>query len=138
MKLADDDKVAVAQVLTDYYRAFSTLDAEAVKPYFHEPWQLVSPAGVVPTPTRAALAAFFQPSMEALRARGFAKSELINLHLKRLSAATVIAGGVAVRRKTDGEELERAGVVYLMQKTNAGWQIATIVIHDADDALGPE
>ena len=76
--------------------------------------------------------------MEALRARGFAKSELINLHLKRLSAATVIAGGVAVRRKTDGGELERAGVVYLMQKTNAGWQIATIVSHDADDALGPE
>jgi ketosteroid isomerase-like protein len=138
MKLADDDKAAVAQVLTDYYRAFSTLDAEAVKPYFHEPWQLVSPAGVGVGTTRAALAAVFQPAMEALRARGFAKSELINLHLKRLSAATVIAGGVAVRRKTDGEELERAGVVYLMQKTNAGWQIATIVIHDADDALGPE
>jgi len=138
MTLTDDGKAAVAQVLTDYYRAFSTLDAQAVLPYFHEPSQLVSPAGVVPTPTRAALAAFFQPHMEALRARGFAKSELINLHLKRLSAATVIAGGVAVRRKTDGEELERAGVVYLMQKTNAGWQIATIVIHDADDALGPE
>jgi ketosteroid isomerase-like protein len=138
MKLADDDKAAVAQVLTDYYRAFSTLDAEAVKPYFHEPWQLGSPAGVGVGTTRAALAAVFQPAMEALRARGFAKSELINLHLKRLSAATVIAGGVAVRRKTDGEELERAGVVYLMQKTNAGWQIATIVIHDADDALGPE
>jgi ketosteroid isomerase-like protein len=138
MKLADDDKAAVAQVLTDYYRAVSTLDAEAVKPYFHEPWQLVSPAGVGVGTTRAALAAVFQPAMEALRARGFAKSELINLHLKRLSTATVIAGGVAVRRKTDGEELERAGVVYLMQKTNAGWQIATIVIHDADDALGPE
>ena len=138
MKLADEDKAAVAQVLNDYYRAFSTLDAEAVKPYFHEPWQLVSPAGVGVGTTCAALAAVFQPFMEAQRARGFAKAELINLHLKRLSAATVIAGGVAVRRKTDGEELERAGVVYLMQKTNAGWQIATIVSHDADDALGPE
>ena len=138
MKLADEDKASVAQVLTDYYRAFSTLDAEAVKPYFHEPSQLIGPAGAGSAPTRAALAAFFQPSMEALRARGFAKSELINLHLKRLSAATVIAGGVAVRRKTDGEELERAGVVYLMQKTNAGWQVATIVMHDADDALRPE
>ena len=138
MKLADDDKAAVAQVLNDYYRAFSALDAEAVKPYFHESWQLVSPAGVGVGTTCAALAAVFQPAMEALRARGFAKSELFNLHLKRLSAATVIGGGVAVRRKTDGEELERAGVVYLMQKTNAGWQIATIVIHDADDALGPE
>jgi hypothetical protein len=52
-------------------------------------------------------------------------------------ATTAIAGGVAVRRKTDGQELERAGVVYLMQKTGAGWQIATIVIHDADDALRP-
>jgi len=27
--------------------------------------------------------------------------------------------------------------VYLMQKTGAGWQIATIVMHDADDALRP-
>src|SRR3982074_1853043 len=131
MKLADDDNTAVAQVLTDYYRAFSTLDAEAVKPYFHEPSQLVSPFGVGSTPTRAALAALFQPAMEALRARGFAKSELINLHLKRLSAATVIAGGVAVRRKTDGQELEGAGLVYLLHKTNAGWQFATVVIHDA-------
>jgi ketosteroid isomerase-like protein len=137
MKFTEDDKAAAAKVLTDYYRAFSTLDAQAVLPYFHEPSQLVSPAGVGSTPTRAAVVAVFQPAMDALRARGFAKSELTNLHLKGLSATTAIAGGVAVRRKTDGQELERAGVVYLMQKTDAGWQIATIVIHDADDALRP-
>ncbi len=63
MKLADDDNAAVARVLTDYYRAFSTLDAHAVGPYFYEPSQLVSPAGVVPTPTPAAVAAAFQPVM---------------------------------------------------------------------------
>jgi len=133
-----DEKAAVAQVLADYYRAFSSLDAQAVWPYFNEPSQLVSPAGVVATPTRAAVAAAFQPVMDGLRARGFAKSELINLHLKRLSATTMIAGGVAVRTKTDGQELERAGVVYLLQKTNGEWQIATIVIHEANDALRPE
>ena len=138
MKLADDDKAAVVQVLTDYYRAFSTLDAHAVGPYFHEPSQLVGPAGVVPTPTRAAVAAVFQPVMDALRERGFARSELIDLHLKRLSAGTVIAGGIAVRRKADGQELDRAGVVYLLHKTNAGWQFTTVVIHDADDALRPD
>jgi ketosteroid isomerase-like protein len=137
MTFTEDDRAAAANVLTDYYQAFSTLDAQAVLPYFHEPSQLVSPAGVVPTPTRDAVAAVFQPIMDALRARGFAKTELTNLHLKGLSATTVIAGGVAVRRKTDGRELERAGVVYLMQKTGAGWQIVTIVIHDADDALRP-
>ena len=63
---------------------------------------------------------------------------LIDLHLKRLSATTVIAGGVAVRRKTDGRELERAGVVYLLQRTSTGWQFATVMIHDAEDALRPE
>jgi len=133
-----DEEAAAAQVLADYYRAFSSLDAQAVRPYFHEPSQLVSPAGVVATPTRAALAAAVQPMMDALRTRGFAKSELIDLHLKRLSAATVIAGGVAVRTKTDGQELERAGVVYLLQNTNGEWQIATIVIHEAKEALRPE
>jgi ketosteroid isomerase-like protein len=133
-----DEEAAAAQVLADYYRAFSSLDAQAVWPYFHEPSQLVSPAGVMAMPTRAAVAAAFQPSMDALRARGFAKSELINLHAKRLSATTVIAGGVAVRTKTDGQELERAGVVYLLQKTNGKWQIATIVIHEANDAIRPE
>jgi ketosteroid isomerase-like protein len=138
MTLADDDHAAVTQVLTDYYSAFSTLDAHAVLRYFHEPSQLVSPAGVVLTPTRAAVAAAFQPVMEALRSRHFAKSELVNLHLKRLSVNTVIAGGVAVRRKTDGQELERAGVVYLLQRTSAGWQFATVAIHDAEDALRPE
>jgi ketosteroid isomerase-like protein len=140
MKLADDENAAaaVAQVLTDYYGAFSTLDAQAVLPYFHESSQLVSPTGVVPTPTRAAVAAAFQPVMEGVRSRNFAKGELINLHLKRLSANTVIAGGVAVRRKADGQELERAGVVYLLQRTGVGWQFATVVIHDAEDALRPE
>jgi len=133
-----DEEAAAAQVLADYYRAFSSLDAQAVRPYFHEPSQLVSPAGVVATPTRAALAAAFQTMMDALRTRGFAKSELIDLHLKRLSATTVIAGGVAVRTKTDGQELERAGVVYLLQNTNGEWQIATIVIHEAKEALRPE
>jgi len=112
MTLTDDDKAAVTQVLVDYYKAFNTLDAHAVGPYFHEPSQLVSPAGVVPTATRAAVAAAFQPVLEALRARNFARSELTDLRLKRLSATTVLAGGVAVRRKTDGQELERAGVVF--------------------------
>ena len=133
-----DEEAAAAKVLIDYYRAFSTLDAQAVLPYFHEPSQGVGPAGVIACPTRAAVAAAFQPAMDALRARGFAKAELTNLQLKGLSATTVIAGGVAVRTKTDGQELNRAGVVYLLQKTNGEWQIATIVIHEANDALRPE
>jgi hypothetical protein len=34
MTLIEDDTAAAAKVLTDYSRAFSTLDAQAVLPYF--------------------------------------------------------------------------------------------------------
>ncbi len=98
---------------------------------------LISTAGVASTPTRDVVAAAFKPTMEGLRARGFAKSELTKLRLKRLSATSMMAAGVAVRSKTDGQELERAGVIYLLQKTYSGWQFATVVLHDADDALRP-
>jgi serine/threonine protein kinase len=37
-----DDKVAVTRVLTDYYNAFSTLDARAILPYYHEPSLLIA------------------------------------------------------------------------------------------------
>jgi hypothetical protein len=58
---------------------------------------------IVMAPTRAAVTAAFQPVMDALRAKSFATSELMHLRLKRLSATTAIASGVAVRRKADGQ-----------------------------------
>ena len=80
MKLADDDTAAVTQVLTDYYTAFSTLDAQAVLPYFHEPSQLVSPGGVVPTPTRAAVAAAFQRVIDGLRTNAEWQIAMVAIH----------------------------------------------------------
>ena len=86
-------------------------------------------------PTHAALAATFTPAMEGLRTRGYARSELSMLRIKQLSATTTLASGIAVRYKADGQELERAGVTYLLHKTDRGWKIAVLVVHDADSAL---
>jgi hypothetical protein len=38
--------------------------------------------------------------------------------------------GVAIRYKRNGQELERAGVTYVLHKAEAGWKIAVIVMHD--------
>jgi hypothetical protein len=75
--------------------------------------------------------------MEGLRARGFARTELNNLHVKRLSTTSVLASGVAVRSKVDGQDL-RVGVTYILHKTNSGWRIAVLVVHDTDSVLGLE
>ena len=126
----EDDKAAVTRVLTDYYNAFSKLDVQAILPYYHEPSLLIGPGAVAAMPTHAAITATFTPAMEGLRARGYARSELSMLHVKRLSATTTLASGIAVRYKADGQELERVGVTYLLHKADSGWKIAVLVAHD--------
>jgi hypothetical protein len=124
---------AATRVLTEYYRAFSTLEVQAVLPYFHEPSLFIGPQGVFAASTSAFVEAGFTPAMEGLRARGFARSELSVRNVKSLSATTTLVIGVALRYKLDGQELERVGVTYLLYKSDAGWKIAVLIIHDTND-----
>ena len=122
---------AALRTLADYYRAFSTLEVQAVWPYFHEPSLLISPQGLFAVPTLAALAAVFTPTMEGLRTREFSRSELSVGYVKSLSASATLVTGIAIRYKRNGQELERAGVTYVLHKAETGWKIAVIIIHDA-------
>ncbi len=126
---ADDD--AALLMLADYYRAFSTLDAEAILPFFHEPSMLISSRGVIAAPTAAAVAAAFKPTLDSLRAREFGRSELSVGTAKRLSESATLVIGDAIRYKRDGQELERVGLTYVLHKAETGWKIAVIVLHDA-------
>ena|ERR1700729_2671653 len=123
---------AALRTLADYYRAFSTLEVQAVWPYFHQPSMLIGPQGVFAAPTFAALATVFTPMMEGLRTREFGRSELSVGYAKSLSASATLVTGIAIRYRLNGQELERAGVTYVLHKAEAGWKIAVIVLHDAD------
>ena len=123
----------VTKVLSDYYAAFSTLNIQAVLPYFHEPALLLGPLGVIPPATPAALVPIFSPAMENLRHQQYGRSELKPQQLKLLSATSALAMGVAIRLQTDGQELERVGVTYLLHKAESGWKFAVVVLHDADE-----
>lgn len=133
-----DDKAAVIRVLDEYYRAFGTLDVQAILAYYHEPCLLVGPQGVVAVPTHAAMVAPFTTVMEGLRARGYGRSELSMPHIRQLSATATLASGVAVRYRTDGQELERVGVTYLLYKADDRWTIAATVTHDGDKVVRSE
>jgi ketosteroid isomerase-like protein len=119
-----DDNAVVTQALGEYYKAFSTLDPQAILPHYCEPSLVISPLGVIAMPTHAAMVAAFVPLMEDLRARGFGRSELTALRVERLSATATLASGIAVRYKTSGQELEQVGVTYLVHKADDRWKIA--------------
>lgn len=130
------EEAAVTRVLADYYSAFSgacrTLDVQAIWPYFNEPALLIGPGGMLAAPTREILSAAFTPVMEGLRAKGF--GELNVRDMKLLNLTTMLVMGIAMRYKPDGQELERAGVTYVLHKAASGWTIAVLIGHDTDAA----
>lgn len=127
---------AVNRVIADYYRDFSTLNVQAILPYFTVPSLLVGPQGVIPIPDRAALVAAFGPVMDGLRAKGYGRSELELAYVKSLSSSAALIGGVAVRYTADGQQLERVGVTYVLHKTETGWKFATVILHDPNTTGG--
>ena len=68
--------------------------------------------------------------MEGLRAKGFGRSELELGYVKSLSSSAALIGGVAVRYKTDGQQMERVGITYVLHETARGWKFATVILHD--------
>jgi hypothetical protein len=129
---------AVGQVIADYYRDFSTLNVQAILPYFNEPSLLVGPQGVIPIPNHAALAAVFGPVMEGLRAKGYGRSEFEPDYAKSLSSSAELIVGVAIRYNADGQQLERVGITYVLHKTASGWKFATVILHDPNTSRGDE
>jgi ketosteroid isomerase-like protein len=127
-----NDITDVTQFLTKYYSTFSTLDVEMIAPFFHEPCIFISPQGVLAAQTYGDVKAAFRVIADTLCSKGYGRSELINLKLQRLSDTTTLASGIADRYKADGQELERVGVTYVLQKSDNGWRIAVTVIHDAN------
>ena len=121
---------AVNQFIADYYRDFSTLNVQAILPYFNEPSLLVGQQGVIPIPDRAALVAVFGPVMEGLRARGYDRSEFELGYVELLSSSSALVGGVAVRYKTDDQQLDRAGITYVLHKPESDWKFAAVILHD--------
>ena len=125
------DEATVNRMLDEYYAAFSTLNIEAILPYFHQPALLIGPPGVIALPTPAAVLPIFTPVMQNLRARGYGRSELDQRKVKVLSAKSALASGIVVRYKSDGQELERVGITYMLHKADDAWKFAVMVLHDA-------
>ena len=123
------DQADVIRVLHEYYTAFSTLNVDAVLPYFNEPSLLIGPQGAFAATTRTLLSTALSPAMDGLRARGFGRTELRVRNLQSLSATATLVGGVAQRYKIDGQELDQAGVTYVLYKSEAGWKIAVLIYH---------
>ena len=87
---------------------------------------------MIALPTPEAVVPIFGLVMENLRQREYRRSELSLQQLRLLSATSALAMGVAIRYKTDGQEMERVSVTYLLHKGDSGWKFAVMALHDTE------
>jgi ketosteroid isomerase-like protein len=134
MRMAREED-AITQTFTNYIQTFQTLDPRATLPYFHVPCMFIPPQGVRVLETAADVEALLTEIMQGLKARGYARSQLMELHVKGMSGNTALVSVSRARYATDGRELERLGETYTLRRTERGWKIAVAMIHDPDTVL---
>jgi ketosteroid isomerase-like protein len=129
------EEEAITQTFTNYTHAFQTLDPRAALSYFDIPCMFITPQGVCVLATAADVEALLTQVMEGLKARGYARSEVMDLHVKQMSGNTALVSVSRGRYATDGRELERLGETYTLRRTEGGWKIVVAMIHDPDTIL---
>jgi ketosteroid isomerase-like protein len=129
------EEEAITETFTNYIQTFQTLDPHATLPYFHVPCMFIPPQGVRVLATAAEVEALLTEVMQSLKTRSYARSELMDLHVKQMSGDTALVSASRVRYATDGRELERFGETYTLRRAEGGWKIAVAMIHDPDTVL---
>src|SRR5215510_1770000 len=129
------EEEAITQTFTNYIETFQKLDPHVTLPYFHVPCMFIPPQGVRVLATAADVEALLTQVMEGLKARNYARSELMDSHVKQMNENTALVSVSRIRYATDGQELERVGETYTLRRSEAGWKIAVAMIHDPDGVL---
>jgi ketosteroid isomerase-like protein len=129
------EEEAITETFTNYIQTFQTLDPHATLPYFHVPCMFIPPQGVRVLATAAEVEALLTEVMQSLKTRSYARSELMDLHVKQMSGNTALVSVRRVRYARDGRELERFGETYTLRRAEGGWKIAVAMIHDPDTVL---
>jgi ketosteroid isomerase-like protein len=129
------EEAAITQTFANYIQTFQRLDPHATLPYFHLPCMFIPPQGVRVLATAADVEALLTEVMEGLKARSYARSELMDLRVKQMSGNTALVSVSRVRYATDGRELEQSGETYTLRRTEGGWKIAVAMIHDSDTVV---
>lgn len=93
------------------------------------PLLITTDDGVVPLATADQVASVIQGQVDSLRAQRYHHSSLLNAEVTVLNASSALYRGAFVRHDTDGAELGRVAVTYLVADGSDGVQIVVLASH---------
>ena len=118
-------------MLTAYVRAFETLRAEAVVPFYDLPCTFIRPDGVWVVQDEATAVVLVKHLIEHVRSQGYHRTDVSRLAVRALAANLAELEGVFVRYDASQEEIGRFGFTYIVRQDDRGWRIVVAVAHDA-------
>jgi hypothetical protein len=119
------------EMLTAYVRAFETLRAEAVVPFYGLPCTFVSPDGVWVVQEQSTALGLAAHLIEHAKSQGFRRTAVSGVTMRTLAPGLVELGGVFLRYDAADAEIARFGFTYIVRGGPDGWRIVVAVAHDA-------
>ena len=118
-------------MLTAYVRAFETLRAEAVVPFYELPCTFIRPDGTWVVQDDATALALAGRLIEHAIAQGYHRTDVVRLAVRPMAASLAELSGVFVRYDASQAEIARFGFTYIVRQRPGGWKIIAAVAHDA-------
>ncbi len=122
------------ETLRAYVKAFESLDADAVVPFYHLPCMFLAPPGVSLVADAAAARGLVEKLIEHARSQGYRRTETVGLSTTRLADTLASLSGVFVRFDGEDREISRFGFLYVLHRSAGAWRIAVAVAYGAPPA----
>ena len=98
-------------------------------PYYAVPLLLTTDDGVTALTTADDVAATMQGQIDGLRAAGYHHTEIVHSEVTVLNATSAIYRGAFARLHSDGTEITRVALTYVVADGSAGLRIAVLAVN---------
>ena len=125
------------EMLDAYVRAFETLRAEAVVPFYELPCTFIRPDGTWVVQDEATALALANHLIEHAKSQGYRRTAVSGVTTRTLAAGLAELCGVFHRYDTADAEIGRFGFTYIVRGGSDRWRIVVAVAHDASTETTP-
>ena len=128
------DQTDVSQWFADYLNAFAACgrgenDATSLLAYYAVPWLLTTNDGFFTLTSEAQVVAALQQQLDGMRAAGYSRTEVLDSAVTVLNAKSALNRATYSWKKSDGSEIRRVALTYLITDGPVGRRISVLAVH---------
>lgn len=132
-----EDSSDVSVWFGEYLDAFAACgrgeqDAASLLPYYGVPLLITTDGGFFALTSADEVVAAVQPQLDGMRAAGYAGSEVLGFEITVVNATSAVCRGTFSYRGSDGGEIRRVALTYLVTDGAAGRCISVLAVHSPD------